>query len=78
MLFFMPISSPESCILIRYLPRLADSRLAALLVVVLRGYGMTSVRGSLRGIVLHTGPRPFELGDRLWALLTCALWSPMW
>lgn len=27
------------------------------------------------GIVLHTGPRPFELGDRLWALPICALWS---
>ncbi len=30
----------------------------------------------VRGIVLHTGPRPFELGDRLWALPICALWSP--
>lgn len=29
----------------------------------------------VRGIVLHTGPRPFELGDRLWALPICALWS---
>jgi uncharacterized protein len=27
------------------------------------------------GIVLHTGPRPFELGDRLRALPICALWS---
>lgn len=27
------------------------------------------------GIVMHTGPRLFELGDRLWALPICALWS---
>lgn len=31
----------------------------------------------VRGIVLHTGPRPFELGDRLWALPICALWASM-
>lgn len=29
----------------------------------------------VRGIVLHTGPRPFELGDRLWALPIWALWA---
>lgn len=29
----------------------------------------------VRGIVLHTGPKPFELGDRLWALPICALWA---
>jgi predicted AAA+ superfamily ATPase len=29
----------------------------------------------LCGIVFHTGPQPFELGDRLWALPICALWS---
>lgn len=29
----------------------------------------------VRGVVLHTGPRPFELGDRLWALPICALWA---
>lgn len=29
----------------------------------------------VRGIVLHTGPHPFELGDRLWALPICALWA---
>ncbi len=32
----------------------------------------------VRGIVLHTGPRPFELGDRLGALPICALWAPTW
>lgn len=30
----------------------------------------------VRGVVLHTGPRPFELGDRLWALPIWALWAP--
>ncbi|MGH3938189.1 MAG: ATP-binding protein [Pseudonocardiaceae bacterium] len=29
----------------------------------------------VRGIVFHTGPTPFELGDRIWALPICALWS---
>jgi predicted AAA+ superfamily ATPase len=29
----------------------------------------------VQGMVLHTGPRPFELGDRIWALPICALWS---
>ena len=29
----------------------------------------------VRGVVLHTGPQPFELGDRLWALPIWALWS---
>jgi len=29
----------------------------------------------VRGIVFHTGPQPFELGDRIWALPICALWS---
>lgn len=29
----------------------------------------------VRGIVLHTGPKPFEMGDRLWALPICALWA---
>lgn len=30
----------------------------------------------VRGIVLHTGPMPFELGDRIWALPIAALWAP--
>ncbi len=29
----------------------------------------------VRGVVLHTGRAPFELGDRLWALPICALWG---
>ena len=29
----------------------------------------------VRGIVFHTGPQPFELGERIWALPICALWS---
>jgi uncharacterized protein len=29
----------------------------------------------VRGMVLHTGPAPFELGDRLWALPISALWT---
>ncbi|MGH3943403.1 MAG: ATP-binding protein [Pseudonocardiaceae bacterium] len=29
----------------------------------------------VRGIVFHTGPQPFELDDRIWALPICALWS---
>lgn len=29
----------------------------------------------VRGIVLHTGPGVYELGDRLWALPICALWN---
>jgi hypothetical protein len=28
----------------------------------------------VRGIVFHTGPQPFELGDRIWALPICTLW----
>ncbi|MGH8922026.1 MAG: hypothetical protein ACRD0H_27395, partial [Actinomycetes bacterium] len=28
----------------------------------------------VRGIVFHTGPQPFELGERIWALPICALW----
>ena len=28
-----------------------------------------------RGVVLHTGPRPFELDDRILALPICALWG---
>lgn len=28
-----------------------------------------------RGVVFHTGPRPFELGDRILALPICALWG---
>lgn len=28
----------------------------------------------VRGILFHTGPHPFELGDRIWALPICALW----
>jgi hypothetical protein len=27
----------------------------------------------VRGIVFHTGPQPFELGERIWALPICAL-----
>jgi predicted AAA+ superfamily ATPase len=27
------------------------------------------------GVVFHTGPRPFELGDRILALPICALWG---
>ena len=27
------------------------------------------------GVVFHTGPRPYELGERLVALPICALWS---
>lgn len=30
----------------------------------------------VRGIVFHTGPHPFELADRIWALPICALWAP--
>jgi hypothetical protein len=26
------------------------------------------------GLVLHTGPRPFALGDRITALPICSLW----
>ncbi|MGH3913759.1 MAG: ATP-binding protein [Pseudonocardiaceae bacterium] len=29
----------------------------------------------VRGIVFHTGPQPFELGERIWALPIYALWS---
>ncbi|MGH4016055.1 MAG: ATP-binding protein [Pseudonocardiaceae bacterium] len=29
----------------------------------------------VRGIVFHTGPQPFELGERIWALPICTLWS---
>lgn len=29
----------------------------------------------VRGIVFHTGPQPFELGDRLWALPIASLWA---
>lgn len=29
----------------------------------------------VRGIVLHTGPGVYELGDRLWALPICAMWT---
>jgi uncharacterized protein len=31
--------------------------------------------GFLRGIVFHTGPQPFELDERIWALPICALWA---
>jgi len=27
------------------------------------------------GVVFHTGPLPFELGERIWALPICALWA---
>jgi hypothetical protein len=27
------------------------------------------------GIVLHTGPHPFRLADRIWALPVAAIWS---
>lgn len=29
----------------------------------------------IAGVVLHTGPRPYALGDRLAALPICALWA---
>ncbi len=29
----------------------------------------------VRGVVFHTGPQPFELSERIWALPICALWS---
>jgi predicted AAA+ superfamily ATPase len=29
----------------------------------------------VRGIVFHTGPYPFELGERIWALPISALWT---
>jgi predicted AAA+ superfamily ATPase len=29
----------------------------------------------VRGILFHTGPQPFELGERLWALPIASLWS---
>jgi len=29
----------------------------------------------IRGVVLHTGPRPFKLDDRILALPICALWG---
>jgi uncharacterized protein len=32
-------------------------------------------KGFLRGIVFHTGPQPFELDERIWALPICALWA---
>lgn len=28
------------------------------------------------GLVLHTGPQPFELTERIWALPICTLWGP--
>jgi uncharacterized protein len=31
--------------------------------------------GFVRGIVFHTGPHPFELDERIWALPICALWA---
>ncbi|KLL11133.1 ATP-binding protein [Protofrankia coriariae] len=32
-------------------------------------------QGFRAGVVFHTGPMPFELGDRIWALPICALWA---
>jgi len=29
----------------------------------------------VRGILFHTGPQPFDLGDRIWAVPIAALWS---
>ena len=29
----------------------------------------------IRGIVFHTGPQPFELGQRIWALPIATLWA---
>jgi hypothetical protein len=29
----------------------------------------------VRGVVFHTGPMPFELDDRIWAVPVCALWG---
>jgi len=31
----------------------------------------------LAGIVLHTGPAAFPLGERLWALPISTLWQPL-
>jgi len=31
--------------------------------------------GFVRGIVFHTGPQPFELDERIWALPICSLWA---
>ncbi|MFN0282062.1 MAG: ATP-binding protein, partial [Kineosporiaceae bacterium] len=31
--------------------------------------------GFARGIVFHTGPQPFELDERVWAVPIAALWS---
>ncbi len=28
------------------------------------------------GVVLHTGPRVYPLGERIWAIPICALWAP--
>lgn len=30
----------------------------------------------VRGVVLHTGPHPFALAERIWALPVCAMWTP--
>ena len=30
----------------------------------------------VRGIVFNTGPQPFELGDRIWALPIASIWAP--
>ncbi|HSK50396.1 MAG TPA: DUF4143 domain-containing protein [Solirubrobacterales bacterium] len=32
----------------------------------------------LRGVVLHTGPRTFSLGERIVAAPICSLWEPEW
>lgn len=31
--------------------------------------------GFVRGLVLHTGPQPFELDERIWAVPIASLWS---
>jgi len=30
----------------------------------------------VRGVLFHTGPQPFDLGGRIWALPVATLWSP--
>ncbi len=32
--------------------------------------------GFVRGVVFHTGPQPFELDERIWALPISATWAP--
>ncbi|WP_322756252.1 hypothetical protein [Frankia sp. Cas3] len=68
----------------RYVPRIADGRLASLLAglpaVMVTGPRAAWLRDQLgsdfrAGVVFHTGPIPFDLDDRIWALPICALWA---